>query len=103
MANETTVSRGIDRSLRYDHAMLDELLEVTAEWDEIPEAELASWTMDWHQFAIDKMNRVSEHFANGDMTPDQEASYRRLLQRIDENRELIKRFGLTEPRIPVET
>jgi hypothetical protein len=103
MANETAITRSIDRSLRYNHAMLDELLEVTTEWNEIPDAELVSWTMDWHQFAIDKMDRMAGQFVGGEMTPEQEASYRHLLQRIEENRELIERFGLTMPRIPVET
>ena len=103
MAQDTRLTERIDRSLRYDHAMLDELAEVTAEWDEIPDGERASWSMDWDQFALDKISRVTGHYESGDMTPDQEASYRRLLQRIEANRDLIERFGLTMPRIPVET
>jgi hypothetical protein len=103
MARETAVTQSIDRSLRYNHAMLDELLDVTEEWDEIPDGELAGWTMDWHQFAFDKIKRITEAYVNGAMTPEQEREYRRLIQRIEHHRDLIERFGLTMPRIPVET
>jgi hypothetical protein len=102
MANKPTMSRSIDQALRYDHAMLDELVEVTAEWDKIPDAEIASWTMDWHQFAFDKMKQTTEDYVNGHMNPEQEQEYRRLIQRIEEHRDLIRQFGLTVPRIPVE-
>jgi hypothetical protein len=40
MAQKPNATELIDQSLRYNHAMMDELLEVTAEWDEIPDAEL---------------------------------------------------------------
>lgn len=56
MAQEPTVTH-IDHSLRYDHAMIDELLEITSEWNEIPEGELAGWTMDWTQFALEKTRK----------------------------------------------
>jgi hypothetical protein len=103
MAQDTRITQHIDCSLRYDHAMLDELAEVTAEWNTLPDGERASWSMDWDQFALVKFPRITREYMNGDMTPEQEASYRRLIQRIQENRELIERFGLTMPRIPVET
>jgi hypothetical protein len=102
MADKTTMSHYIEQALRYDHAMLDELVEVTAEWSEIPDAELASWTMDWHQFAFDKMKQITEDYANGHMSSKQEKEYLRLIQRIDESRDLIRQFGLTMPRTPVE-
>jgi hypothetical protein len=86
MADKPTVTHYIDQSLRYDHAMLDELIEVTDEWDEIPEAELVSWTMDWHQFAYEKMNQITEDFASGHMTSEQEQKYRKLIQRIEQHR-----------------
>jgi hypothetical protein len=103
MVQEPTVTQLIDQSLRYDHAMIDELLEVTSEWDEIPEGELAGWTMDWTQFALEKIRMITEDYLSGKMTPEQKSEYHRLLQRIERHRNLIKRFGLTMPRIPVET
>ena len=103
MAQDTKITEHINRSLRYDHAMLDELAEVTAEWEALPDGERASWSMDWDQFALEKFPRITREFRTGVMTPEQEASYHHLLQRIEENRDLIERFGLTMPRIPVET
>lgn len=103
MAEEPTLTQLIDQSLRYDHAMLDELVEVTGEWDDIPEPERTSWMMDWDQFALDKIRMITEDYARGRLTPEQEAEYRRLISRIEQHRDLIHRFGLTMPRIPVET
>jgi hypothetical protein len=103
MAQKPNATELIDQSLRYNHAMMDELLEVTAEWDEIPDAELASWTMDWWQFAYTIIPEITEEYTSGIMTPEQEQKYRKLIQRIEQHRDLIQQFGLTMPRIPVES
>jgi hypothetical protein len=103
MAQEPTTTELIDQSMRYNHAMLDELIEVTEEWDEIADGELAGWTMDWEQFALMIIPEISDEYLSGLMTPEQEREYRRLIQRIEQHRDLIQRFGLTMPRIPVET
>ncbi len=89
--------------LKYDHAMLDELLEITTEWNDLAEGEWISWLQDWEQVMLRDVPKLREYSVAGELTSSQEASYRRLLQRIEENRELIERFGLTMPQIPVET
>jgi hypothetical protein len=103
MAQKTELNQLIAKALRYDHAMIDELIEVVEEWDEIDDSERLSWMMDWDQFALSEQRDLRRWYTNGDMSVKQEAEYERLLERIDEHIPLIQQYGLTVPRIPVES
>lgn len=103
MAETTDIVTARSLLLRYDHAMLDELVEVTEEWSELGEGERTSWMIDWDQIALQDVSKLGEYAAKGVLTDEQLADYHRLIQRIEQHRDLIKQFGLTMPRIPVES
>jgi hypothetical protein len=43
MDREPSATELMTRSLRYAHGITDDLVEITAEWDEVPDIELASF------------------------------------------------------------
>ena len=102
MDREPSFTELMNRSLRYAHGITDDLIEMTAEWDDIPDIEQASFLADWDQFAQSILPHFEEELSNGRMTPAQEAEYQRLLRRIEQNLPLVRRFNLTMPRVPAE-
>jgi hypothetical protein len=61
MAQRTELAERIDRTLRYSHAMLDEVCEIVHEWESLDENEWLNWMLDWDQFALSITRTNNQH------------------------------------------
>lgn len=103
MAQATEVTELIDRSLHYAHAMVDDLIDVTREWHDLPDWERASWSLDWDQFALLHLKDLDLDYHADRMSPDQVVRYQYLLNRLRKQQPTIERFRLAAPAISVGT
>lgn len=103
MAQTTQVSASINRRLRYDHAMINELTDMVHEWFGLSDGERTSWSRDWDQFVLGDVPKLADDAQSGRMSPEQVTSYHVLLNRLREQLPAMERLRLTVPAIPLDT
>jgi hypothetical protein len=103
MAQASQVVDLINRRLRHDHAIVDELIDVVYEWGELPDWQQASWTVDWDEFAVGDVPKLADYARSGRMSSEQMVSYQDLLNRLREQRPTMARLRLAAPGIPLDS
>ena len=102
MATPSSTSADVELYLDCAWRMIDDVPELAGEWDDLPDAERASWSLDWDQVVLDDMRRLDREYRGGGMSRVQEASYQRLLHRFADLLPVLSRLGLSIPRVSLE-
>ncbi len=93
----------IEGTLKLGMAMLEELAEYAPEWDEMPGAERASWSMDWEQFIFFLQDDLDTAYQSSQMTSEQKVRYKELLSKLEEAAPILKKLNLSQaPVSPAE-
>lgn len=97
MATQTAAITAVDRGLISLALMLSDLPAVAEEWDELSEAERASWSLDWDQEMGALPVVLVPAYRDGRMTDTQAANYRELWLRLGAGLPTIRRLNLWRP------
>jgi hypothetical protein len=97
MATQTAVITAVERGLNSLTLMLDDLPAVAEEWNELGEAERASWSLDWDQEMGALQTLLVRSFDEGHMDGDEGARYRALWGQISAALPAIRQLGLSCP------
>ena len=103
MATTTEISGRIERRLRALLAEVEDLPNVSAEWDQWSEGNQVSYSLDWDHLMADYLTELDGYYRAGDMTPDQQARYYELLRKLEANLPIIRCLNLFPPPIPLDT
>jgi hypothetical protein len=82
--------------------MVLDLPELAEEWDEITDAERASWSLDWDQVIASDLFVLQKLQREGRFSTEQESRYRDVLSLLNQASPLIDRLGLYPPGLILE-
>ena len=102
MVAKADVIGRIERSLTTVLAETRELPTIEKEWATLPDGNRASFGLEWDHWMADYLPDLHAHFCAGDMTPDQEDRYRRLLRELAAAMPIIERLNLYRPPVPLD-
>ncbi|MDQ2785297.1 MAG: hypothetical protein M3Y58_09890 [Chloroflexota bacterium] len=102
MAAKTEVTDRVERRLSGILAEVDWLPNTAAEWNELPDGERASISMDWDHLMADYLPEIHNAYHADQMTPDQRARYYELLHKLKDAQPIFERLNLYRPTIPLD-
>lgn len=102
MATNTIMRQRVDIELKSLRLMLADLPEVAAAWGTLADGERVSWSLDWDQLMGALRVVLAPCYRSGQMTLDQQAQYRELLQTLKHALPLIERLNLSRPSVPLD-
>ena len=102
MATTTEISGRVERSLGALLAEVEDLPNVSAEWDQWTEGNRVSYSLDWDHLMADYLTELDGHHRAGDLTPDQQARYLELLQKLKATLPIIHHLNLYPPTVPLD-
>ena len=102
MATNTEISQHVDIELESLRLMLGDLADVADEWDQLPGAEQASWSLDWDQLMGGLKVILDPAYRSGTMSSGQHTRYVALLCSLREALPLMNRIGLYPPPVSLE-
>jgi hypothetical protein len=97
MVARTATLQRIDIGLHAIESALDDLPEIEAEWDTLPDGERASWALDWDHLMGTYLVVLHRSAGADEMTARQQSRYRRVLDRLSDSRPVIERLNLHRP------
>jgi hypothetical protein len=101
MAQTADVTQRLDLHLLAVEDLLNELAEVAATWDQLPESEQAAWSLDWDQ-AMARLRLLDRAARAGEMSLAQRQRYRVLLKRLCQALPALEQLNLQRPPVSVE-
>ena len=102
MAKEIIGADRIDHTLWLGTAMLEELADISQEWDEIPDWEQADWSLEWEQFLSFLRHDLEAAYKSSQMTSQQKAQYKKLLANLKDVAPILKKLNLSQPPLLAE-
>ncbi|MBI4493019.1 MAG: hypothetical protein HY690_09520 [Chloroflexi bacterium] len=102
MAAAPELAWRIDRYLAALAASVEDLPNLVAEWDELPDGERASTSLHWDHLLADYLTELDEHYRANVMTAAQRERYEELRRRLGEASPLLSRLGFTPVPLPIE-
>lgn len=102
MATTTEITSRIERSLSALLAEIDWLPNTAAEWDELPDGERASISMDWAHLIADYLTELDEFYHAGKMTEKQRERYHLLLHKLRDAQPIFERLNLYRPTVSLD-
>lgn len=105
MASTTTMTEAhIENALTNIRAMLTDLPELVQEQaaGTLSESERISWSLDWDQAMVADLWLLTHADQAHRLTQEQQNRYRDLRQQLRASMDLIHRFGLMEPPVPLD-
>jgi hypothetical protein len=83
-------------------AALDDLPEVTEEWQTLPEGERVSWSLDWDHLMGTYLVILERYQSGKELTREQESRYCALKAKLRAALPTINRLNLHRPPVPIE-
>ena len=102
MVASAQLAQRIEIALRSAFLMTADLAEVLTDWPNMEDWERASWSLEWDQFMASDLPLLDRHYCAGNMTADQQARYRKLLDHLREALPVIVRLDLYRPPVPLD-
>ncbi len=102
MAATTEISGRIERNLGALLAEVEDLPNVSAEWDQWTEGNRVSYSLDWDHLMADYLTELDGYYRAGDLTPDQQARYFELLLKLKARLPMIHHLNLYPPPVPLD-
>ena len=94
MVASPAITDRLGNRLQWAHLTLDELTEVAEEWQEMPDGERTSWSLDWDQVMGSDLPEIEQYYRCGKLTAEQRARYRDLRRRLKAALPTIERLNL---------
>jgi hypothetical protein len=98
MAAASAVTMRIDRSLQSLLAEVEDLPNLAAEWDLLPDGARASIALDWDHLMASIMAELSQAYQSDAMSWEQQERYLLLISNVWEAMPIIDRLGFYHPR-----
>jgi hypothetical protein len=102
MVARTNVSQRIDIQLHAIESAVSDLPEIVDEWDELPDGERASLSLDWDHLMGSYLIMLDQFREDGEMTVKQTRRYHTLLQRLSDSSPLIERLNFYRPPVSLD-
>jgi len=102
MTAKTESADRVERRLSGILAEVDWLPHTAAEWDELPDGERASISMDWDHLMADYLTELDELYHAGKMTAEQRERYHLLLHKLRDAQPIFERLNLYRPTISLD-
>lgn len=99
MAPTADVNARIERDLRVLSAELEDLPQVVADWDAMPDGERAAFSLDWDHMMASYLGELRDLDRRGVLDKKQQRRLQRVLQHLHEIVPLGQRIGLYVPSI----
>jgi hypothetical protein len=96
------VAARIERKLRAIAAEVDDLPNVEAEWETLPDWNQASIAIEWAHLMADYLTELDELNRDRSMSDDQQLRYCAMLHALAAAMPIIERLDLYRPPIPLE-
>jgi hypothetical protein len=102
MATSTTIAGRIETGLQLVYADILDLPMLAEEWDGLADGARVSLSLGWAHSMADYLTDLDEHYRAGRMSPDQQARYRELLDKLRAALPIIGRLNLYPPPVSLE-
>ncbi len=102
MVARTGTRRRIDIGLHALEAALDDLLEIVDEWNDLPEGERVSWSLDWDHLMGSYLTLLDEYRQTKRMNDAQARRYYAVRARLRLAMQCIEQLNLYRPPVPLE-
>ncbi len=102
MATTSTITQRAERDIDALARFIDDLPEISDEWDGLEESEQVSLSLDWAHLMADYLTELDEYFRGGQLTRDQEERYRSLLGKLKDVRPIIQQLRLYPPPVALD-
>lgn len=102
MVARTNANLRIEIGFKAIEAALSDLPELVDEWDELPDGERASWSLDWDHLMGSYLTLMDEQHRANAMTSAQSGRYEALRTRLRAAMPAIKQLNLYRPPIALD-
>lgn len=102
MVTKTEIANRIERSLRALVAEVDWLPNTAAVWDEIPDAERASISLDWDHLIATYLTELDTFYRADKMTSQERDRYHELLHKLKEAQPIFEQLNLYRPTVSLD-
>ncbi|MBA2447187.1 MAG: hypothetical protein H0V51_04080 [Chloroflexi bacterium] len=102
MVATSNVALRIEQGLGALIAEVNDLPNLAKEWEELPDWNRASISLDWDHLLADYLTELERVYRGGAMTPDQQARYRELRCKIRAALPLFERLRFLPIPVPLE-
>jgi hypothetical protein len=102
MVARTNTHERIDIQLRAIEAALADLPEIVEEWEELPDGERASWSLDWDHLMGSYLIILDRYHTGAEMSEEQNRRYHALRDCLRAALPLIDRLNLYRPPISLD-
>jgi len=99
VATATEAQQRVMAAVENAALMLADLQDIARGWDDLPDGERVSWSLDWSN-EMSGLEHVATDVRSGILTPSQKQAYQTVIRRLAKARPVLMALGLYVPVLP---